>query len=400
MKQGFNKTASKKTAAGLAAASVAAALLCNVFSGAAAEAPPPSRPLTQGETALAQHLFGKELDLSSTRIVFHAGSNGRTDRKKHTLIRVKGKPSHDYSRETNPGAYGAFVRRLTRLWQDRTSHAFTNTDFTDLRDERDYPLDTSRWKFFNYAAEQQASIMEDYALRFFHPSHRANQMEKTYGTDNCDADESLAYIVENQFPWLRQTRQALSGEKTRKLTRNEAALIRSIFGNRVDTAAVTFRFDERYCARRAGSLPVWKDVHYWGKTYWSADYSLEKNAFNFGLFIHEITHVWQKQTSFAETNWRFVNKPNEYDYPIDLSRWAFSEYGVEQQAAIVEDYARCFLQPSCATGWAKTSKENREALATLVENQFPEAKATRIYYQQHKTLPVPAMTGSLRRTGP
>lgn len=415
MKQTFNENASKKAAAGLAAVLVGfvAALAWiipwsaistaafqggisrPVHPGAGAGTTPPSRPMTKGETDLARHLFGKKLDTSGLRIVFHDSSGNDPDGNRQVTVHGRDNFSSDYSRETNSGAYGAFVRRLTRLWQNRTGYAFTNSAFVSRTDERGYPLDASKWKFSDYTVEQQASIMEDYALRFFHPGHRAVWAEKAYGANNCTADESLAYLVENQFPWLRKTRPVLSGERTRKLTPNETALVRSVFGIQVNTAAVTLHFDERRCSRTksawiAATVPSPKAIHYWGRQYWSADYALETNAFNFGTFAHEVTHVWQRQKNFSRTNWRFVNKPDEYAYPLDSSQWKFSDYGVEQQASIVEDYVRCFLYPACSLRRALPTKENLDTLATLVENQFPKARTTRIYYQQHKTLPVPA----------
>ncbi len=53
-----------------------------------------------------------------------------------------------------------------------------------------------------------------------------------------------------------------------------------------------------------------------------------------GLFIHEMTHVWQTQT---RGDWYLVlNRPfsRRYDYSLRPG-WALERYGIEQQAEIV-----------------------------------------------------------------
>ena len=53
-----------------------------------------------------------------------------------------------------------------------------------------------------------------------------------------------------------------------------------------------------------------------------------------GLFIHEMTHVWQSQTK----GWWYLplyrNFSRRYDYKLRPS-WPLTQYGIEQQAEIV-----------------------------------------------------------------
>jgi hypothetical protein len=54
------------------------------------------------------------------------------------------------------------------------------------------------------------------------------------------------------------------------------------------------------------------------------------------LFIHEMTHVWQSQRRMP-VRMAAVDRRYGYDYAT-LGTRAFTTYGIEQQATIVEDY--------------------------------------------------------------
>ncbi len=56
------------------------------------------------------------------------------------------------------------------------------------------------------------------------------------------------------------------------------------------------------------------------------------------LFIHELTHVWQHQNGmWVRTRGLFSNFV-DYNYSLDRKK-KLSDYGMEQQASIVADYA-------------------------------------------------------------
>lgn len=65
---------------------------------------------------------------------------------------------------------------------------------------------------------------------------------------------------------------------------------------------------------------------------WSDDFSRERLSLQ-GLFIHEMTHVWQAQTKgrFYLVLMRHPFCRYSYDVRPD---WDFSRYGLEQQAEI------------------------------------------------------------------
>lgn len=77
---------------------------------------------------------------------------------------------------------------------------------------------------------------------------------------------------------------------------------------------------------------------------WSEDFSAERLSLQ-GLFIHEMTHVWQaqKRGRFYLPLMRHPFCRYAYDLRPD---WAFDRYGLEQQAEIVR---HAFLARSGAT---------------------------------------------------
>ena len=67
---------------------------------------------------------------------------------------------------------------------------------------------------------------------------------------------------------------------------------------------------------------------------WSEDFSKESLATR-GLFIHELTHVWQHQAGRNLLRERGLRA--RYDYVLEPGK-PFSAYGIEQQAEIVRHY--------------------------------------------------------------
>ena len=121
----------------------------------------------------------------------------------------------------------------------------------------------------------------------------------------------------------------------RPLASGEIDLARSVFGDAIDHSRV--RMIKRkwwplqprnYIMTPSGNL----HFHPHGNA-WSDDFSKESMALQ-GLFIHEMTHVWQ-----AQKKGRFylplMRHPFcRYDYAIRAG-WPLERYGLEQQAEIV-----------------------------------------------------------------
>ena len=121
----------------------------------------------------------------------------------------------------------------------------------------------------------------------------------------------------------------------RPLTAGEIALARSMFGDTVDYSKV--RMVKRkwwpFQPRSTAMAPT-GNIHFHphGKL-WSEDFSAEP-LHRQGLFIHEMTHVWQTQTR-GRFYLPLMRHPFcRYSYVIDDGR-PFERYGLEQQAEIV-----------------------------------------------------------------
>jgi len=64
---------------------------------------------------------------------------------------------------------------------------------------------------------------------------------------------------------------------------------------------------------------------------------MSDNAVAMSLLAHELVHVWQYETGM--TLWRYVwRERGQYHYRIDDR--SYTDYGYEQQAAIMEDWMR------------------------------------------------------------
>jgi hypothetical protein len=121
----------------------------------------------------------------------------------------------------------------------------------------------------------------------------------------------------------------------RGLTTGEIELARSVFGPAIDYPQVQvhrrkwFPFQPKNVAMAPrGHL----HFHPRGEL-WSEDFSASGRHLQ-GLFIHELTHVWQAQT---RGSWYLVLMRHpfcRYDYCLKPS-WPLERYGLEQQAEIV-----------------------------------------------------------------
>jgi hypothetical protein len=119
----------------------------------------------------------------------------------------------------------------------------------------------------------------------------------------------------------------------RPLTRAETALASSMFGDAIDYDCVKIHnakwifFQPRQTAM-APDGDIW--FHPKGDLY-CADFC-EGPVTEQGLFIHEMTHVWQRQSGIFLPLRR--HPFCRYDYSLKPG-WPLKRYGIEQQAEIV-----------------------------------------------------------------
>jgi hypothetical protein len=121
----------------------------------------------------------------------------------------------------------------------------------------------------------------------------------------------------------------------RPLTPGETDLARSVFGEAIDYAKVRLVRAKwwPFHPRNAAMAPSGAIYFHPHGDLWSGDFAREPLGRQ-GLFIHEMTHVWQ-----AQTRGRFylplMRHPFcRYGYRIEDGR-PFERYGLEQQAEIV-----------------------------------------------------------------
>jgi hypothetical protein len=121
----------------------------------------------------------------------------------------------------------------------------------------------------------------------------------------------------------------------RRLTEGEVALAHRVFGNAIDYARVTIRRRKFFPLQpRHVTMAPRGHLHFHplGDDY-SDDFSLLP-PFKQGLFIHEMTHVWQTQTC---GEWFLLLRRHplcRYSYSLRPG-WKLGRYGIEQQAEIV-----------------------------------------------------------------
>jgi hypothetical protein len=145
---------------------------------------------------------------------------------------------------------------------------------------------------------------------------------------------------------------------SRPLTSAEIALSRSIFGNAIEYDLVKV-FARKWWPFQHRQMAMAPDGNLWfppkGSLY--CDDFCERSIDRQGLFIHEMTHVWQHQQG---VNLILKRHPFcRYDYTLKPG-WALERYGLEQQAEIVRHYF--LLREGLAIGGAAAIDSYRAIL--------------------------------------
>ncbi|MBU6475432.1 MAG: hypothetical protein KGL10_03380 [Alphaproteobacteria bacterium] len=173
------------------------------------------------------------------------------------------------------------------------------------------------------------------------------------------------------------------------LTAGETALMKSIFGDEIDTDQVKKYLSDKPHPFVIAMASSGKKIKFYGKETHVPDYSQTKNASNYWTFVHEMTHVWQFQHPKEDILRALRNPTRRYDYELSEDS-RFQDFGVEQQACIIADYAlQCLFRgakiPANGNNGYYLPVENTDPRAqTLkllfktVEDRFPQARETRL----------------------
>lgn len=133
------------------------------------------------------------------------------------------------------------------------------------------------------------------------------------------------------------------GEKGRALTEGEITLAKRVFGDSIDYDKVRLR-DENYVPWQGKNYVMAPNGHiYFGEDWHGiSDWSLEVIEMQ-GLFIHEMTHVWQHQHGVnvllvgAYQQAKQFLWSDQYLYQVEPGK-TLKDYNIEQQGDIVRDY--------------------------------------------------------------
>ena len=350
-----------------------------------------TRDLTAAEKTLLNGLFGSNIRTSHIKIATYHHTH--TDLPANVLpqdtqiIRIYGRSnmSEDYSLDHNVFRYGVFIRQATKIAQNQHRHKWHSSG----SDTKLYPLNiddiSQNQTFERYSKPQQAQIIEDYARRFLHPVQTTFHKRNGISNRNCNVDWALINIVEDAFPQAQKLREDALKHTVRPLTRSEINFVYAIFGDQINLEQVKIHLQNINCTKTKASVNSPHAINFWGKSDHSQDYFHDYDPDNFGTFLHEALHIWQRQTRGRYTN-TDPNIRKIYDYHLDSQTWNFHDYGIEQQASMVEDYARTFLHPDgiARRNW---NDAGQEELKKTIEAAFPQAKITRDFFEKHQSFP-------------
>ena len=119
--------------------------------------------------------------------------------------------------------------------------------------------------------------------------------------------------------------------RSRQLAAGEIALARSVFGDSIRLEQVQLKTAcwvlKNYAVSPNGNI-------YFHPADWVTDFSqcsLAKQSW----LIHELTHVWQLQQGLKVVRGAMIDR--RYDYVLAAGK-PFFNYGIEQQARMVQDY--------------------------------------------------------------
>jgi hypothetical protein len=119
----------------------------------------------------------------------------------------------------------------------------------------------------------------------------------------------------------------------RGLTIGELLLAQSVYGDKINLSGDIISSGKYVIGQKSDTAMTPRGVMYMGGTYLE-DYS-SGNATDIGLFIHELTHVYQYQQTNHWLGWSFSTK---YEFANQiLNDVPFSEWTIEQQAAYAEE---------------------------------------------------------------
>lgn len=166
--------------------------------------------------------------------------------------------------------------------------------------------------------------------------------------------------------------------KQAPLTKNEKLLLKTVFNDAVDAEKVV-KIGTKISNEDWAYLVTPNQIICYGDKNYHEDF-VQTDIVTFCDFMHEATHIWQGQNKIK--NRKLDNDSYEYSLSDEFN---FMDYGTEQQASIMEDYAGEFLHSAVRTSGISSQCQNydSEKLKNIVEAQFPKVKKLREVIEKH-----------------
>lgn len=169
------------------------------------------------------------------------------------------------------------------------------------------------------------------------------------------------------------------------LTQDEVRVAQSLFGPNFRTDNIRKDYVRAWIAKHftypAAMVPLSRTrIYFFNESLHTPDLTKTSGA-NFDTYMHEMTHIWQHRG-----HWAPICKT--YSYTLN-KRSHFGQFCNEQQASMVGDYARLFLNDNSRIavrmlGDKTSTRKGNEQLIRVVEERFPHARTSRLNIERHR----------------
>ncbi|CAN5923776.1 hypothetical protein BH11MYX3_BH11MYX3_00370 [soil metagenome] len=173
-------------------------------------------------------------------------------------------------------------------------------------------------------------------------------------------------------------------QPNRALTTGEIALLRPIFRDGIDYVRVRV-INNSFPLQPANVYMTPRGHVYAPDGLWSDDFSAASRGVR-AVFVHEMTHVWQFANGMdliGQGVVEFTHYRGQYEkaYPYELARDRdLVEYGMEQQASIIEDYYVIMVdhdRPHRITNAGLSDPDRDQLYAAVMKNFLGNARYAR-----------------------
>lgn len=170
----------------------------------------------------------------------------------------------------------------------------------------------------------------------------------------------------------------------RALTSGEVAMLRPLFKDSIDYTRVRV-IDNSFPLQPENVYMTPRGHIYAPGPLFENDFSRARSSLR-EVFVHEITHVWQYENGMdlvGAGTVEFIKNRGNYEkaYPYELAAGRdLTEYGMEQQASIVEDYFSLTVErgyPHRMTNKGLSTAERDALYAAVLKNFLANARYAR-----------------------